>query len=70
MHGPTPAERKLMEDWIAILVAFVNDDQIYEFGTNAIDEMKVATPDGKIEIQEDTRWQSLVKLGGVFADDV
>ncbi|KAJ5142130.1 alpha/beta-hydrolase [Penicillium atrosanguineum] len=69
LHGPTPAERKLMEDWIALFVAFVNDDHTYEFGTNAIDEMKVATPEGRIEIQKDERWESLVKLGAVFADD-
>lgn len=69
MHGPTAAERKLMEDWIEQFVAFVNDNQEYEFGTRAIDEMKVATPDGTIEIQKDQRWESLLKLGNVFAND-
>lgn len=69
LHGPTEAERLLMEDWIKSLVAFVQDDQEYEFGTKSIDEMKVATPEGTIEIQSDGRWESLVKLGEVFADD-
>ena len=58
-----------MNDWIKSLVAFVQDDQEYDFGTRSIDEMKVATPQGTIEIQSDGRWESLVKLGEVFADD-
>ncbi|KAK4921228.1 hypothetical protein LTR66_016683 [Elasticomyces elasticus] len=69
LHGPTEAERVLMNDWIKSLVAFVQDDQEYDFGTRSIDEMKVATPQGTIEIQSDGRWESLVKLGEVFADD-
>lgn len=59
-----------MEDWIEQFVAFVNDNQKYEFGTSMVDEMKVATPDGTIEVQKDQRWESLVKLGEVFANDV
>ncbi len=59
-----------MEDWIEQFVAFVNDDQQYDFGTRAIDEIKVATPDGTIEIQKDQRWESLVRIGGVFANDI
>ena len=58
-----------MEDWIRNFVAFVQDDQEYDFGTKAIDEMKVATQQGCIEIQQDARWGELVKLGEVFADD-
>ncbi|CAG7994537.1 unnamed protein product [Penicillium olsonii] len=69
LHGPTQAERPLMEDWIRNFVAFVQDDQEYDFGTKAIDEMKVATQQGCIEIQQDARWGELVKLGEVFADD-
>ncbi|CAI7587783.1 unnamed protein product [Penicillium glandicola] len=70
LHGPTAPERKLMEGWIESLVAFVNDDQEYDFGTRAIDEMKVATPEAQIEIQKDTRWHELVKLGDIFANNV
>jgi hypothetical protein len=70
MHGPTTAERTLMEDWIEQFVAFVKDNHGYEFGTRAIDEIKVATPDGTIEIQKDQRWESLVNFGDVFANDV
>lgn len=69
LHGPTDAERTLMENWIKNLVAFVNEDQEYDFGTKSIDEMKVATAEGTIEIQKDVRWGDLVKLGEVFADD-
>ncbi|KUJ09786.1 alpha/beta-hydrolase [Mollisia scopiformis] len=67
MHGPTSAERKLMEDWISMLVAFVNGDSTYQFGTSSVEEMKVATPDGTIEVQEDSRWTQLVELGEIFA---
>lgn len=69
LHGPTQAERSLMEEWIKSLVAFVQDTQEYDFGTKSIDEMKVATPQGSIEIQKDVRWGDLVRLGEVFADD-
>ncbi|KAJ5291178.1 hypothetical protein N7478_000429 [Penicillium angulare] len=70
MHGPTDAERGLMERWIGALVAFVNDDKDFVFGTSAIDEMRVATPECKIEVQKDPRWENLVKLGETFANDV
>lgn len=70
MHGPTPNERKLMEDWIERFAAFVNDDQAYEYGTSSIDEMMVATPDCNIKIEKDERWWDLVKLGAIFANDI
>jgi uncharacterized protein YaiE (UPF0345 family) len=70
MHGPTAADRTLMDKWIKQFVAFVNNNQDYEFSTRAIDEMKVATPDGTIKIQNDQRWENLVKLGDVFANDI
>lgn len=58
-----------MEGWIQSFVAFVNDDSEYDFGTQDIDEMKVATPACNIEIQKDQRWDELVKLGEIFASD-
>ncbi|KAL3474300.1 Alpha/Beta hydrolase protein [Aspergillus californicus] len=67
LHGPTPAERVLMEDWIEAFVAFVHDDEEYDFGTQSIEEMKVATPEGKIEIQKDLSWDRLVHLGEVLS---
>lgn len=68
--GPTPAERKLMEDWIQILVRFVRDDEPdYDFGTCDIDEMKVATPECDIQIKKDARWEGLAKIGGIFAGE-
>lgn len=66
-HGPTPAERQLLKDWIQMLVAFVNDDERYKFGTTSIDQMKVMTPEGEIETRTDERWEELVKLGSIFA---
>ncbi|KAJ5102821.1 hypothetical protein N7532_003350 [Penicillium argentinense] len=70
MHGPTPEERVLMENWIEAFVAFVNGDQSYNYGTNLIDDMRVATPECKIEIENDKRWADLVKLGEIFANDM
>ncbi|KAL3417649.1 hypothetical protein PVAG01_10659 [Phlyctema vagabunda] len=66
-HGPTERELVLMKDWIRDLVAFVGAEQEYRYGTNEIDEFKVATPEGKIEIQKDTRWKELLNLADVFS---
>lgn len=56
-----------MEEWVAILVAFVNNDPTYRFGTTSIRELKVLTSEGGIEIQEDTRWDKLLELSHIFA---
>ncbi|GKT85722.1 carboxylesterase-lipase family protein [Colletotrichum tofieldiae] len=66
-HGPTPVEKVLMKDWIQILVAFVNNSDTYEFGTNTLEEMKVMTSEGTIVIRPDERWDELVNLGKIFA---
>ncbi|GKT47515.1 putative ethanolamine kinase [Colletotrichum spaethianum] len=66
-HGPTPSEEILMKDWIQILVAFVNNSDTYDFGTKTVQQMKVMTPEGTIEIRADERWDELVKLGKIFA---
>ncbi|KAL3463466.1 Alpha/Beta hydrolase protein [Aspergillus heterothallicus] len=67
-YGPTPSERTLMEGWIANLVAFVNDDDpSFAFGTRRVEEMKVVTPEGLIEVQEDARWEELLRIGEMFA---
>lgn len=58
-----------MKDWIDILVAFVNDDSAYDFGTTNVEELKTATPAGTIEIQPDLRWAELIAIGKVFAGD-
>lgn len=56
-----------MEDWIQILVNFVNDTQDYEYGTKSVEEMKVLTPEATIEVRPDERWSELVQLGNIFA---
>ncbi|KAE9370532.1 alpha/beta-hydrolase [Stipitochalara longipes BDJ] len=56
LHGPTPDEHVMMQTWIKDLVAFVNNDRSREYGTTEINEFKVATQEGKIMIQEDSRW--------------
>lgn len=68
-HGPTPKERELMENWIRALVAFVNDEESFEFGTQTVQEMRVATPQGTIEVQKDQRWDRLLQIGDVFSGE-
>jgi uncharacterized protein YaiE (UPF0345 family) len=58
-----------MKDWIDILVAFVNDDATHHFGTTSVEQLKVITPAGSIEIQADSRWAELIAIGKVFAGD-
>jgi uncharacterized protein YaiE (UPF0345 family) len=66
---PTPEERRLMKDWIGILVAFVNDDGAYDFGTTRVEELKTVTPAGTIEVRPDPRWEELIAIGKVFAGE-
>ncbi|KAF2020213.1 alpha/beta-hydrolase [Aaosphaeria arxii CBS 175.79] len=68
-YGPTPQERQLMEDWIQILCAFVNDDGSYDFGTKSVRDMKVITPAGDIVVREDERWDELIEIGGIFSGE-
>lgn len=58
-----------MEDWIRILVAFVNDEDSFEFGTQAVQEMRVVTPQGTIEVQKDERWDELIQIGDIFSGE-
>ncbi|PYI32506.1 alpha/beta-hydrolase [Aspergillus indologenus CBS 114.80] len=67
MHGPTPEETVLLDTWIRDLAAFVNNEAGYSYGTHVVDEYKVMTAEGKIEIQKDTRWEPLLKLMDVFS---
>ncbi|KAH6682703.1 carboxylesterase [Halenospora varia] len=67
LHGPTPVERKLMEDWIADLSSFLRGGKDFIYGTSKPEEYKVVTPDGKIEIQRDSRWEELLELADVFS---
>lgn len=55
-----------MHGWIRDLVAFVNESD-HTYGTEKADEVKVATPEGRIEIQKDSRWSELLGLMEVFA---
>ncbi|KAH7410565.1 Alpha/Beta hydrolase protein, partial [Cadophora sp. MPI-SDFR-AT-0126] len=67
LHGPTPEERVLMEDWIRDLVAFVNGEKDHLYGTQRIEEFKVMTSERKIEVQTDARWSELLKLADHFS---
>ena len=67
LHGPTPKERELMDEWIKILVAFVNNDKSYDFGTRSVNDMKVASSDATVKVETDVQWETLAGLGDVFA---
>lgn len=56
-----------MEDWIKDLVAFVNNNEDYSYGTTKIDELKVMTPEKTVEVQEDARWGELLRLADHFS---
>ena len=58
-----------MKEWIGILVAFVNGDSSYDFGTANVEELKTVTPAGTIETRPDTRWAELIAVGKVFAGE-
>lgn len=58
-----------MKDWIDILVAFVNGDETYDFGTTKVEQLKTITPAGTIEIRPDLRWAELIAIGKVFAGE-
>lgn len=56
-----------MDEWIKILVAFVNNDKPYDYGTRSINEMKVATPEATVKVETDPQWENLARLGDIFA---
>lgn len=66
MHGPTEIERVFMDRWIGTLVAFVRNEADYDHGTRTAREVVMATPEAKVEIRLDPRWDELVKLGQLF----
>ncbi|KAF4344532.1 triacylglycerol lipase II precursor [Fusarium beomiforme] len=66
-HGPTPAERDLMDTWIRDLRAFVNDEEGYLYGTALSTEYKVMQPQGTIGIERDGRWEELLQVMDIFS---
>jgi hypothetical protein len=67
LHGPNEKEYGLVENWINDLGAFLGDEKEYSYGTLQPEEYKIITPDGKIEIQKDQRWEELLGLADVFS---
>lgn len=67
MYGPNVDERRLMEEWIGDLAAFVKNDHVYQYGTLNIAEFKAATPECNIRIERDEPWEELLKLARVFS---
>lgn len=66
-HGPTPAERELMDAWIRDLRAFVYDEEGYTYGTELTTEYKVMQPRGSIAIEQDGRWEELLRVMDIFS---
>jgi hypothetical protein len=56
-----------MNDWIDDLRAFVHGEENYKYGTSKGDEVKVMTPEGKIEVQKDCRWEELLQVMKLFS---
>lgn len=48
----------------------MKDDPDYCFGTKTEKDLKVATPEAKIDILADERWDELVRLGEIFGKSV
>jgi hypothetical protein len=66
MHGPTPAELELLNEWIHDLRAFVHNEDNYHYGTSKDDDLKVMTAEGKIEVRKDCRWEELLQVMNIF----
>ncbi|TWU71203.1 hypothetical protein ED733_002514 [Metarhizium rileyi] len=64
---PSAEEREMLDRWIKILVAFVNGEQSFDLGTNAIDELKVLTAEMDVRIEKDARYNELCTLGAIFS---
>ena len=56
-----------MYEWIRVLAAFVSGDNLYDFGTKSIEDIKVITPDGNIGVRSDERWEELIEIGKFFS---
>jgi hypothetical protein len=67
MHDPTPAEVRLLDDWVRDFRAFVHAEENYSYGTRKATEFKVMTQSGDIEIQEDRRWEELLDAIRLFS---
>ncbi|KAJ4191883.1 hypothetical protein NW767_010790 [Fusarium falciforme] len=66
-HGPTAEEKAMMSEWIGNLVAFVQNDKEFDFGTRQIEQHKIVSPDMKIEVVTDGGFKELSALGSDFA---
>lgn len=44
-----------MEEWVKVLVAFVNDDREFDFDARDVQEMKKVTSSGNSEVHKDER---------------
>ncbi|KAG8425947.1 hypothetical protein J3459_008640 [Metarhizium acridum] len=66
---PTDEERKMLDAWVKILVAFVGGDEDFDFGTRTIDEVKVLTSNRNITIEKDVRYSELRELGATFSQN-
>ncbi|KHN93994.1 Carboxylesterase, type B [Metarhizium album ARSEF 1941] len=64
---PAEEERKMLDAWVKILVAFVGGDDDFDFGTRTMDEVKVQTKNGDIKVEKDTRYDELGRLGAMFS---
>lgn len=64
---PSDEERKMMDEWAKILVAFVGGNPDFDFGTKKIDDLKVLTNTMGIKVEKDVRYKELRDLGAIFS---
>lgn len=64
---PSDEERKMMDEWVKILVAFVGANPNFDFGTKKIDDLKVLTNTMGIRVERDDRYKELRDLGAIFS---
>jgi hypothetical protein len=57
----------MLDEWVKILVAFVGGRRDYDFGTKAINELKVLTNNMEIRVERDEKYAELRDLGAVFS---
>ncbi|KAF4470369.1 triacylglycerol lipase II precursor [Fusarium albosuccineum] len=62
-HGPALAERRLMDDWIQDLCAFVRNQEGYTYGTTKADECKVMTAEGRVQRRAQLQCYLSLKAG-------
>ncbi|KAJ9092186.1 hypothetical protein QFC21_006931 [Naganishia friedmannii] len=66
--GTTRDDKQVMTEWISDLVKFVNGKEM-DYGTTKWSEQKFLGPDGNISIRQDRKWDYLMQVAHLMADE-